>query len=128
MLRLTTAVLTEKNADPRALSGRLPPVTVAWWVRWVAGSAKVVKACRAVGVHLGAAGDVGISEDRDLRGGEALDDLHHDRSHAPVRVTLAGDDDAGFARGSAALVALAAEIDVIGLDRRADAAGAAPSA
>jgi hypothetical protein len=32
--------LIQKNADPRARSGRLLAVTVTWWVRWVAGSAK----------------------------------------------------------------------------------------
>jgi hypothetical protein len=35
--------LIQKNADPRARSGRLLAVTVTWWVRWVAGSANVLK-------------------------------------------------------------------------------------
>lgn len=77
---------------------------------------------QAVGADVGARGDVDVAEDRDRGRGEALDDLHHDRSHASVGVTLAGGDDAGFASGSVVLVALAAEIDVIGLDRWTGAA------
>src|ERR1019366_4797782 len=78
---------------------------------------------------VGAMGDMGIAERRDMLGGEARDDLHHDISHGSVGLPLAGGDHAGFACRSAALVALAAEIDVIGFDRRAGAAVrlAAPS-
>src|ERR1035437_5856282 len=80
------------------------------------------KSAQAVRVDVGAMGDVGIAERRDMLGGEARDDLHHDISHGSVGLPLAGGDHAGFACRSAALVVLAAEIDVIGFDRRAGAA------
>jgi hypothetical protein len=61
---------------------------------------------------------VGVSERCGLRVGQAADQRHGDRAHAATRVALGGGDDAGLAGRAAALVAFAAEIDVVGLYNR----------
>ena len=73
-------------------------------------------------MHHGAQCNMAIAECGRLLVGEAVDDPHDDRTHAPTRPALGGGDDAGLAGGAAALVALAAKIDVVGFHNRRPAA------
>src|SRR5664280_103488 len=86
--------------------------------------AEDVESRRTVGVHQSAGGNVGIAEDGRFLVAEAADHRHGNGAHAATRMTLGGGDDTGFAGSATALVALTAEIDVVGLhDRRPAALG-----
>src|SRR4051812_1152498 len=110
--------MTQSGA-PRSRSGRLPPVIVATWVRPF--SPNTWKA-EVPSVHVRAWGEVRVAKRGGFLIGKAADHRHGDRPHATTRMALGGGDDAGLAGGAAALVALAAEIDVVGLHDRRPAA------
>ncbi len=82
------------------------------------GFTEGVERPQAVRVHSRAGGDVGIAERGHRLAGEGADRAHRDMAHAPVRMPLAGDDDAGLAFGSAALVPFTSQIHVIRLHYR----------
>ena len=81
------------------------------------GIGKACETRQPVGVDIRARSDVCVMERGDVCRVEAVDDLHHDISHVAAGQTLTGDDDTGFPRWSLALIALAAEIDVVGFHR-----------
>src|SRR5215207_5502212 len=93
-----------------------------------AGAAEGVEGAQPVGMHMSGRGEAGVAECPHSRGGEAADHLHGDTAHAPAGMPLGGGDDAGFASRTRALVALAAEIDIVCLDHRGAPASAPASA
>src|SRR5690242_20986298 len=77
------------------------------------------KSWRAIGINPRPWGEVGVAKSGGLRIRKALDHPHRHSSHPATRMAFTGRNHPALSGGAAALVAFAAEVDVIGFhDRR----------